>query len=154
MFSKTKRAAERTELMTHGILKVNVDRSRSLSRADPDSPIRKRFRSISPSTSRSPRRFLSSREQSPVFYRSQKQYKGTCAKCGKEGHSIARCRYATADEKSAFFKKVKETKAKKTASYQSTDKTMKNLIIAKKLNLLIRTHLKTQLLICNIDGVG
>jgi hypothetical protein len=125
LFSETKRAAERTELMSHGILKVNVDRSRSVSRTFPDSPVRKRFRSISPSTSRSPTRFSSSREQSPVFYRSQKQYKGTCAKCGKEGHSIARCRYATADEKSAFFKKVKETKAKKAASYQNTDKTMK-----------------------------
>ena len=142
LFSETKRAVERTELMSHGILKVNVDRSRSLSRADLDSPIRKRFRSISPSTSRSPRRFSSSREQSHVFYRSQKQYKGTCAKCGKEGHSIARCRYATADEKSAFFKKVKETKAKKAASYQSTDKTMKKPDNSKKVKFADKNPLE------------
>jgi predicted Fe-S protein YdhL (DUF1289 family) len=58
-------------------------------------------------------------------YRSQNHYKGVCAKCGKEGHSIARCRHATAEEKNAFFKKVKETKARKASVYQNNDKSVK-----------------------------
>ena len=117
--------------------------SRSVTRTYPDSPVRKRFRSISPATSRSPRRFPSSRKQSSVFYRSLKQYKGTCAKCGKEGQSIARCRYyAIADEKSAFLEKVKETKAKKAASYQNNDRTMKKTDNNKKVKFADKNPLE------------
>ena len=58
-------------------------------------------------------------------YRSQNHYKGACAKCGKEGHSIAICRYANVEEKTAFFKKVKETKARKASAYQNIDKSVK-----------------------------
>ena len=48
---------------------------------------------------------------------------GTCAKCGKKGHFIiAKCRHATIKEKMTFFKKVKESKARRAASYQSNDR--------------------------------
>ena len=60
-----------------------------------------------------------------MSYRSQNHYKGICAKCGKEGYPIAKCRHATADEKAAFFKKVKETKARKASAYQNIDKYVK-----------------------------
>ena len=94
-------------------------------RSHGDSFSRKRFRSFSPAASRSPKSVPSPRKLSPIPYRSQNNYKGTCAKCGKEGHSIARCRHATAAEKTAFFLKVKETKAKNASAYQSTDKSIK-----------------------------
>ncbi len=48
-----------------------------------------------------------------MSYRYQSHYKGTCAKCGKEGHSIAQCKYASESNKVEFFKNVKETKAEK-----------------------------------------
>ena len=86
------------------ILKVNVHRSRSIIRDYVDSPSRKRFRSSSPTVVKSPRSFPLTRNQSPVPYTSQNHYKGVCAKCGKEGHSIARCRHATVEEKNASSK--------------------------------------------------
>jgi hypothetical protein len=54
---------------------------------------------------------IRSRSQSPIAYRNQSHYKGNCAKCGKIGHSIAQCRFATDDDKKTFFNKVKESKA-------------------------------------------
>ena len=88
-------------------------------------------------------------------YRSQNHYKGICAKCAKEGHSIAKCRHAVADEKAAFFKKVKETKARKAFAYQNIDKSVKRNDTNKKLSSMTIKLLKVMnLLPCNIDGVG
>ena len=88
-------------------------------------------------------------------YRSHNRYKGVCAECDKEGHSIARCRHATVEEKNAFFKKVKETKARKTFAYQNTDKSMKRTDTNKKLSsMTIKCHKVVNLLPCSNDGLG
>jgi hypothetical protein len=96
------------------ILKVDVNGyRRTRGRTATPHPRGKRNRSItsrSPSQSRSLSPMMRSRSQSPIAYRSQAHYKGNCAKCGKIGHSIAQCRNASESEKTAFFKKVKESK--------------------------------------------
>ena len=96
------------------ILKVDVNGyRRTRGRAATPHPRGKRYRSVasrSPSQSRSQSPMMRSRSQSPLAFRSQSHYKGSCAKCGKIGHSIAQCRNATESEKTAFFKKVKESK--------------------------------------------
>ena len=137
-------ATERKEsFLPSGILKVSVNRSRAVVRSHGDSFSRKRFRSFSPAASKSPKSVPSPRKFSPVPYRSQNNYKGTCAKCGKEGHSIAKCRHATDAEKTAFFQKVKETKAKKAAAYHSTDKSIKNNDNNKKVKFDKNAHDKS-----------
>ena len=98
-----------------GILKVKTQLLTVRGRPATPHPRGKRFRSREGSRtfrfrSKSPMR---SRSQSPASYRTQSHYKGTCAKCGKTGHSIAQCRFATDEEKKAFFQKVKESKASK-----------------------------------------
>ena len=76
--------------------------------------------------SRSPMR-SQSRSRSPFAYRTQSHYKGSCAKCGKMGHSIAQCRNATDEEKQAFFLKVKESKAKANDDNNKSSKASKKV---------------------------
>ena len=109
----------KTTTVVKSILKVDINGYRRTRERSPTPfPRGKRNRSLS---SRSPSRFennrrspspmIRSRSPSPIAYRNQSHYKGNCAKCGKIGHSIAQCRFATDDDKKTFFNKVKESKA-------------------------------------------
>ena len=95
----------------------SFERSRKRKRSASPEPYRSRRVSRSPGPSRRSRSrsFTRSpgRSKSPMVFRSQAHFKGTCAKCGKEGHSIALCKFATEDDKKEFFRKVKESKARK-----------------------------------------
>ena len=137
------------------ILKLSVNRSITVMRDYVDLPSRKRFRSSSPAASSSPKPFLLSRNRSAVPYRSQNHYKGIRAKCGKEGHSITKCRHATADEKTALFNKVKETKSRKVVAYQSNDKFDKRTDSNKNFKFHdSKTSQSHEPAACNIEGVG
>ena len=109
-----------------GILKISTQLVSVRGRAATPHPRGKRHRSRSrfqASMSRSQSPMPRSRSRSPMMYRSQSHYKGSCAKCGKIGHSIAQCRFATDEEKNTFFQKVKETKANANANGKKPSKT-------------------------------
>ena len=107
-----------------GVLKVSTQFIAVRGRASTPHPRGKRNRSRPQSPmSRSQSPMSRSRSRSPIMYRSQAHYKGSCAKCGKIGHSIAQCRHATDEEKTTFFKKVKESKANANANGKKPSKT-------------------------------
>ena len=81
--------------------------------------------------------------------RSQSHYKGSCAKCGEIGHSIAQCRFAIDEEKNTFFQKVKESKANANANGKKPSKTNN-----KKLDMPMTQRPMMARIQTNIDGVG
>lgn len=100
-----------------------------------------------------PVHLLLARSRSSTPYKNQDQHKGSCAKCGRVAKKVTRllnaCRLASESEERVFFKKVKESKAKK--SKDGTTKSNKNVKFdkAKRMMVLHLSRLK-----CNIDGVG